>query len=105
MWKTFSADVLEPFILKNAARYPQRTVAQLREFNDDIRSISGMTDQQEKIALYLDHYDAIKDVSDTFDSHWGDFTDEWGNRLGEALEQDGLGSYSDFDEGLTAIEL
>lgn len=108
-WKAFSTDVLEPFILENAARYPQRTVAQLREFNDDIRSISGMTDQQEneqeKIALYLDHYDAITDVNDTFDSRWEDFTDEWGNRLGEALEQDGLASYSDFDEDLTAVEL
>jgi hypothetical protein len=108
-WKAFSTDVLEPFILENAARYPQRTVAQLREFNDDIRSISGMTEQQEneqeKIALYLDHYDAIKDVSDTFDSHWGDFTDEWGNRLGETLEQDGFASHSDFNEDLTAVEL
>jgi hypothetical protein len=108
-WQAFTSNVLEPFILENAARYPNRTVAQLREFNDDIRSISGMTDQQqneqEKIALYLDHYDAIKDVTDTFDSRWETFTNEWGNRLGEALEHDGLASYSDFDDDLTAIEL
>ncbi|WP_436346993.1 PD-(D/E)XK nuclease family protein [Natronorubrum sp. FCH18a] len=108
-WKAFSADVLEPFLFENAARYPQRTVAQLREFNDDIRSIAGMTDQQEnareKIALYLEHYDAIRDVSDTFDSRWDDFTDEWGTQLGEAIERDGIGSYSAFDEDLTAIEL
>jgi hypothetical protein len=101
--------VLGPFLLENAARYPQRTVTQLREFNDDIQSIAGMTEQQEntqeKIALYLEHYNAIRDVSDTFDSRWEDFTDEWGTRLGEALERDGLGSYSDFDEDLTAVEL
>jgi hypothetical protein len=108
-WKAFSTDVLEPFLLENAARYPQRTVAQLREFNDDIRNIAGMTDQQEhereKIALYLDHYDAITDVSDTFDSRWDAFTDEWGTRLGEVLERDGIGSYSDYDEDLTHVEL
>lgn len=108
-WEAFSTDVLDTFILENAARYPQRTVAQLREFNNDIRNISGMTNQQEneqeKIALFLDHYDAIKDVSDTFDSRWENFTNEWGRRLGVGLEQEGLGSHSDFDEHLTAIEL
>ena len=108
-WKSFATDVLEPFLLENAARHPQRTVTQLREFNDDIRSISGMTDQQanteEKIALYLEHYDAITDVSDTFDDRWEDFTDEWGNRLGEALEREGLGSYSNFAKNVTAVEL
>jgi hypothetical protein len=108
-WQALSTDVLGPFLLENAARYPQRTVTQLREFNDDIQSIAGMTEQQEntqeKIALYLEHYNAIRDVSDTFDSRWEDFTDEWGTRLGEALERDGLGSYSDFDEDLTAVEL
>jgi len=108
-WGALSTDVLEPFLLENAARHPQRTVTQLREFNDDIQSIAGMTEQQEntqeKIALYLEHYDAIRDVSDTFDSRWDDFTDEWGTRLGEALERNRLGSYSNFDEDLTAVEL
>ncbi len=56
-WRELSRDVLEPFIIENASRYPQRTVAQLHEFNDDIANITGMTEQQEnereKIALYL----------------------------------------------------
>jgi hypothetical protein len=108
-WKAFSNEVLQPFLLENASRYPQRTVSQLREFNDDIQNITGMTDQQEntqeKIALYLDHYEAIKDVSDTFDSRWSDFTDKWGRQLGEALERDGLGTYSNFEEDVVAVEL
>lgn len=108
-WRALSNDVLEPFLVENAPRYPQRTVAQLREFDDDIRSISGMTDQQEhdqeKIALYLEHYDAISDVSDTFDSRWAEFTDEWGRRLGAALEREGYGSYSEEADDVTAVEL
>jgi hypothetical protein len=108
-WKTFSSEMLQPFLLENASRYPQRTVAQLREFNDDIQHITGMTDQQEntqeKIALYLEHYEAIKDVSDTFDNRWNDFTDEWGRQLGEALERDGLGTYSNVEEDVIAVEL
>jgi hypothetical protein len=108
-WKAFSTDVLEPFVLDNAARYPQRTVTQLRELRDDLKSISGMTEQeentQEKIELYLDHYDAIRDVSDTFDRRWETFTDEWGIRLAETLEPEGVASYSNPDENVIAVDL
>ena len=92
-WESFLDDVFWEFLRKNSPRYPQRTVAQLREFNDDVEEIANMTDQQanqrEKIELYLEHYDAIKDVSETFDTRWETFTDEWGNRLGETLETEG----------------
>lgn len=108
-WKAFSNDVLEEFLVENASRYPQRTVAQIREFNDDVKNISGMTDQQEneqeKIELYLEHYDAIADVTGTFDARWNAFTDEWGDRLGESLEDEGVGSYSDFADDITGVEL
>jgi len=106
-WQAFRIDVLEPFLSENAVRFPQRTVTQLREFNDDIESISGMTDQQqneqEKIELYLEHYDAISDVTDTFDDRWETFSDRWGRRLGETLERDGYGSASDFDDDVTGF--
>lgn len=107
-WSAFSSDVLQDFLIENAARYPQRTVTQLHEFDDDIRTITGMSDQQqtdeEKVELYLDHYEAIADVTETFDARWDAFTDEWGTRLGEALEADGIGTYSnDSEEVLTIV--
>lgn len=108
-WKEFCRDVLEPFIVDNASRFPQRTVAQLHEFNDDIANITGMTEQreteEEKIALYLDHYDAVTDVTDAFDEAWEQFTDEWGTKLGSALEEDGRGSASSLSEDVTQFEL
>ncbi len=101
-WKGLRSEVLEEFIVENAPRYPGRTVVQLREFVDDLQGITGMTERQEnereKVELYLEHYDAIKDVSDTFDERWEGFTDEWGRRLAETLEKDGVGSYSEIEE-------
>jgi len=41
-WTAFVETVLTDFIVENAPRYPQRTVVQLHEFADDIRSITGM---------------------------------------------------------------
>jgi hypothetical protein len=104
-WKDLIDGVLEKFIVENSPRYPQRTVAQLREFVDDLQEISGMTERQEsereKIELYLEHYDAIKDVTDTFDERWGEFTDEWANRLAERLRGDDVVRYLE-PEGVTS---
>lgn len=108
-WRSFAEDVLRPFLAENAPRYPQRTVAQLHDLDDDIAEITGMTDQQrneqERIALYLDHYDAIRDVSETFDDAWERFTSEWAPRLGSVLEDEGLGTASGFEEHVTRFEL
>lgn len=108
-WRAFTADVLDPFITENAPRYPQRTVTQLHDLVDDIQTIAGMSDQQEneqeKIALYLDHYDAIKNVTDTFDDRWEAFTDEWGLRLAETLEDQGIGTYTETSENVITVRL
>jgi len=91
-WKDLIDDVLEEFIAENSPRYPQRTVAQLREFVDDLQEISGMTERQEnereKVELYLENYEAIKDVTDTFDERWEEFAHNWANRLAETLRDD-----------------
>lgn len=90
-WKGLRNEVLEEFIVEKSPRYPQRTVVQLREFVDDLQGITGMTERQEnereKIELYLEHYDAIKDVSDTFDERWEEFAYSWKDRLADRLEQ------------------
>jgi hypothetical protein len=91
-WESFLSDVFEEFVRVNLPRYPLRTVAQLREFSDDIQEITGMSDQQaserEQVELYLDHYDAIEGVRDTFNDRWERFAEEWGSMLGEALERE-----------------
>ncbi|WP_255170075.1 PD-(D/E)XK nuclease family protein [Natrononativus amylolyticus] len=108
-WEALTREVLRAFIVENTPRYPQRTAVQLHELYDDIQGITGMTTQDEntaqKVELYLEHFDAIKDVTDTFDDRWNSFTNEWGALLGEALARDEYGSYSNFDEDLTAVEL
>lgn len=92
-WESFLSDVFEEFIRVNSPRYPQRTVAQLREFSDDIQEITGMSDQEanerEQVELYLDHYEAIESVRDTFNARWERFTEEWGSMLGKAVEKAG----------------
>lgn len=96
-WAAFSAEVLEPFIAAHGPRFPQRTVTQLRDLVDDLHAITDMTDQehhdQEKVELYLEHYDAIKDVSETFDAQWAAFADDWRRRLAERLSTEHDATY------------
>ena len=93
-WTSLTENVVSDVLASNAPRYPRRTVTQLREFVDDVQEITGMTEKRasesEKIELYLDHYDAISDVVQTFDDRWKAFTAEWGDRLRDALEADGI---------------
>jgi hypothetical protein len=98
-WGELVDDVLETLIVENSPRYPQRTVTQLREFADDIQEITGMTERQEnereKVELYLEHYEAIKDVTDTFDERWEEFAHNWANGLAEKLREDGVVRFSE----------
>ncbi len=93
-WEEITSSLIEPFLLENAPRYPHRTVVQLRELLDDVQEIIGMTEhqatQQEKIELYLDHYEAIQDVRAAFEDRWEAFAENWPNRLRQALENDGI---------------
>lgn len=89
-WGTVSDDVLAAVLAEHTPRLPQRTVNQLHEFIDDIEHLTGMSEQsenrQEKIELYLDHYDAITDVQSTFDDRWDEFTGEWGEMLADRYD-------------------
>lgn len=100
-WESVITDILDPLITNNANRYPQRTVSQLHELKDDLKSITNMDDEQtpdqEKIELYLEHVDAIEDVQSTFDSAWSEYSERWGSKLAECLtENTSIGVRSDF---------
>jgi hypothetical protein len=101
-WRGFLDTVLTDFIVENAPRYPQRTVVQLYEFTDDIRSITGMSDTtdnvDEKIELYLNHYKAIADVTATFENQWESFSHNWPTRLANQLISAGHGSIQSEDD-------
>lgn len=107
-WEAFDEDVLTHFIAENAARYPNRTVVQLREIHDDIQELTGMTEHQQneqaKIELYLDHYDAIKDVTEAFDERWDRFAEEWAGRFSEVLSEAGYGEVVNVGDQLAGIE-
>lgn len=99
-WRKFDEEVLEPFIRENGPRIPARTVEQLREFRDDIQNITGMSDYQaderRKVELFLEHYEAITDVTSTFDDRWETFTREWPARLVTAVtENNDIDGYAD----------
>lgn len=89
-WEAVRTSVLEPVLADHTPRLPQRTVNQLHEFADDIEQLTGMSEEsehrQERIELYVDHYDAITDVQSTFDDRWDEFTDEWGDVLADRCD-------------------
>lgn len=88
-WRTFVSDVLDDFLTENALRYPQRTTTQLHDLRDDLQSITNMTtnsaSDQEKIALYLEHVDAIEDVQAVFDDAWESYATVWDRDVAQLL--------------------
>jgi hypothetical protein len=108
-WQGFVEDVLDAFLAERTPEYPQRTASQLHDLRDDIHTIAGMTDQsesdQEKVALYLDHIDAITDVTTTFDNEWDAYSERWGSDLQAALIHDDVQRDTPTDDGYPAITI
>ena len=108
-WQAFVNDVLDPFLTTHAPRFPQRTVNQLGEFRDDLKKITEMTEKQHqdraKLALYLEHYDAIRDVIDAFDVQWETFTDDWHQLLATELAHEYDVTTSDLGEGVLGLDV
>lgn len=106
-WQAFVSDVLEPFLAANAARYPQRTATQLHDLRDDIRTITGMSDRstsdREKVELYLEHIDAIADVTATFKNAWDDYSRRWGQEMVASLEHPRVSSETEIDTEYTEM--
>lgn len=91
-WEDFVQDFLSGFLARNTVRYPQRTTSQLQAFDTDIRDLIGMDrnepDNDEKFGLYIEHYEAITDVAETFESEWERFGNNWPDELHRRLEAD-----------------
>lgn len=91
-WREFVDDVLDEIIRENAARYPQRTATQLHDLRDDLENITNMSDEQtseqEKVELYLEHVEAIEDVSSTFEDAWESYSERWDGELAASLDAD-----------------
>lgn len=88
-WKWLAAE-LQTFLAESYGEYPSRTTAQLTDFIDTIRSELTMTEyqenKQEKMELYVDHYDEIQEVQEAFEDGWAEFSQEWGTRLANTLD-------------------
>ncbi len=88
-WKWVGEEI-RTFLAESQGKYPARTIAQLENFAGTIQSELQMTDyqenQQEKVELYVEHYDEISEVQQVFDEQWEEFSKTWGTRLVEALD-------------------
>lgn len=72
---------LQSFLSASYGEYPARTTAQLTDFIDTIRSELTMTEhqanQREKVALALEHYEAITDVLDELEKYIENLQRTW----------------------------
>lgn len=88
-WQSFVDGVLDEINRENATRYPQRTATQLHDLRDDIKNITDINDEltseQETVKLYLEHVEAIEEVSATFDEVWESYSERWDGELVTSL--------------------
>ncbi len=75
------ASELQTFLASSYGEHPTRTNAQLNDFIDTIRSELTMTDyqenQQEKVALGIEHYEPMIEVLDALESYVNNLQDSW----------------------------
>ena len=94
---------IQTFLAEAQGKYPGRTIAQLETFVGTIQSELQMTEyqenQQEKVELYVDHYNDISEVQQAFDEQWEQFGKTWGTRLVEALDTAVLVDNPDIPDG------
>lgn len=103
------ASELQSFLVEDHGAYPARTTAQLEDFIDTIRTELTMTEyqenQQEKVELYVEHYDEIAEVEHAFDERWERFTETWGEQLATTLGQAKIGADEAMPEEYVAANL
>jgi hypothetical protein len=78
-------DWIEPLVLKNRGRYPARTIAQLTDFLDTIQHDMTQNEHiktaQEKMRLYFNHEDAIREAKHGLDTVYDYELDNWRRRF------------------------
>lgn len=83
------AEQMQMFVAEGQGAYPARTTAQIADFIDTVQRELTMTEyqqnQQEKMALFVRHWEAIAEVESAFDEAWSQFQDSWGERLAATL--------------------
>jgi hypothetical protein len=108
-WSAFVRDTLEGFLAENAPRYPQRTATQLHDLRDDVRTITDMSEHsdtdREKAALYLEHAEAIADVTEAFETEWAAYGERWGSDLQTALAHERVRSPPTTDDGFPVVSI
>lgn len=76
---------LEPLVLNNQGRYPARTTAQLTDFLDtiqqDMTQDEYMQTAQEKMRLYFNHEDAIREAEQALDTVYDYEVSNWRQRF------------------------
>lgn len=81
-WKTVVKE-FEPLLVDNRGKYPARSIAQFTDFIDTIKQVIGMAEdtyestQVEKLKLYFEHEDSIRDVEQAVESVWESVRDSW----------------------------
>jgi len=77
----FVASELRSFLADSYGEYPSRTVAQMNDFIDTVRSELIMTEyqenQREKVALAIEHYEPMKEVLEQLENHVEELQQEW----------------------------
>jgi hypothetical protein len=100
---------IQTFLAESQGEYPARTIAQLETFTGTIQSKLQMTDyqenQQEKVELYVKHYNEISEVEQVFDEQWEQFRGTWGTRLVEALDTAVMVDNPDIPDGKVTADI
>jgi hypothetical protein len=95
----YVTSVVDTVLNENAARFPSRPVGQLREFKDDIQILTGMSEEQqheqELAALYVEHYNAVNEVTTAFEEQWEEFMDTWWQDLSSQLDPASISEWHD----------
>ncbi|MFC6722057.1 PD-(D/E)XK nuclease family protein [Halovenus amylolytica] len=109
VWWRWIAEQIQTFLNEGHGGYPSRTTAQLEQFIGTIKSEVTMTDyqkyQQEKAQLCFDYYNEIQEVQRAFENQWNEFTDNWGLRLAQALENAEIVEIPELSDTHVAVEL
>lgn len=107
-WEWLVAE-LQAFLVESYGEYPARTVAQLNDFIDTIRSELTMTDyeenQHEMVELYIENYGVISDLEAAFEDEWSEFEKTWGTQLAQTLDSATLIDDPSVPDEYAAVEL